>query len=449
MGSDAQRVSRRDFLRAAMMMTGGAVLAACGANGAPAASDTGASAAGTTAPNASAAGGEISFMSWGTDQERQLYADSFLVFEKDNPGTKVNYIYTPQDYDTKFKTMVAGNQVPDVFYVPENQLVTYAATGKLLDLDPYVQQDPSLTADFVPGLLDFGKTEEGKLYAIPKGWEPFVVYINKELFQKAGVEVPTGDWTMEEFREVAKQMTVTEGDRTTQYGTSLDTWWGPWSTFVGNEGGEWFKDGKSNFNDPAVIKGLTRMYDLFQTDKSAPSPSALTQSGLGTSQMFETGRVAMYPIGGWVVADYRKSVKFDWTAVEMPKGTTRINPIFSGMLAVGADSKNKDMAVKLVKFLMSKEGQKGVTALGLQMPPYQSQSNDPELVTEPPDRTAFKAAAAYHGSPVQLAVARTGRFAEFIDKYVTPELDLAFNGQQTVEDAVAKIDNNANANLFK
>lgn len=391
---------------------------------------------------------ELSFMGWGNEQERELYDKMLRKFEEKNPEYKVNYIYVPQDYQTKLKTMIAGNTVPDVFYVPETAVVEYVKTGKLEELDGHIKVNPDLVANFVPGLLDYGQYD-GKQYTIPKDWEPYVMYINKELFNKANLPIPTGNWTMDEFTDIARKLTIVEDGKAIQYGIGLETWWGPWSVFVGNEGGEWFKNGKSNFNDPKVIRGLTRMYDLFQTYKAAPSPSALQQSGMGQSQMFETGKVAMYSSGRWMVPTFRQTLNFEWTAVEMPIGEKRLNPIFSGTLAISKDSKDKEGAVKLLSYVLSKEGLQDIIGMGLAMPTNMEYFDDPTMVTGPPEVEPFKATSNYLDTKVQLEATQSGHFTEYIDKYITPELDNAFNGKQTIQEAVKKIDDGANAELFE
>lgn len=391
---------------------------------------------------------EISFMGWGNEQERQLYTNMFKKFEEKNPNIKVNYIFVPQDYDTKLKTMITGNTVPDVFYVGENLVAEYAKTGKLAELNQYIDMYPELVENFVPGLLEYGQVD-GKQYSIPKDWEPFVMYINKDLFDEEGIPVPTGDWTMDEYIEIANKLTKTKDGKVVQYGAALETWWAPWSIFVQNEGGVWFKDGKSNMNTPEVIKGLTHVYDLFQTYKAAPSPAATEQAGMGQSQMFETGKVAMFPTGMWMVPTYRESVNFEWTAVEMPIGVQRVNTIHSGTLAVSADSKHPDEAVELLKYTLSKEGLQDIIGLGLGMPTNMDYMEDPAMVSGPPDMEPFKATAEYLDTTVQLEAAMSGHFSEYIDKYVTPQLDAAFNGKQTIEEAVKQIDEKANSELFK
>lgn len=390
---------------------------------------------------------ELSFMGWGTEQEREIYNKMLKNFEAKNPGYKVNYIFVTKDYDTKLKTMIAGNTEPDIFYVDATNVAQYAKTGKLEVLDPYIKANPDLTANFVPGLLQYGKVD-GKQYTIPKDWQPYMMYINTDLFKAANIPVPTGNWTMDEFVDISKKLTIVKDGKTTQYGIGLETWWGTWSVFAGNEGGAWFKDGKANFSDPNVVKGLKRMYDLFVTNKAAPSPSAVQQAGMGQSQMFETGKVAMFPSGRWMVPTYRQSVSFNWTAVEMPKGSTRLNPIFSGTLAMGKDSKNKEAAAKLLGYILSKEGLQDVIGLGLSMPSYTTLFDDP-MVSAPPAIEPFKATSNYLDTKVQYEATQTGKFSELLDKFVTPELDKAFNGQQTIEEAVKHIDEGANSQIFK
>jgi multiple sugar transport system substrate-binding protein len=391
---------------------------------------------------------ELSFMGWGNEQEHELYAKMLKNFEAKNPAYKVNYIFVPKDYPTKLTTMMAGNTLPDIFYVDATQVAQYARTGKLEVLDPYIKMNQDLTANFVKGLLEYGAVD-GKQYTIPKDWEPYMMYINKDLFKASNIPVPTENWTMDEFMDIAKKLTVVKDGKTTQYGIGLDPSWGAWSVFAGNEGGAWFKNGKTNFSDPNVVKGFKRMYDLFVTYKAAPSPSAVQQSGMGQSQMFETGKVAMFPSGRWMVPTFRKSVSFDWTAVEMPKGTKRLNPIFSGTLAMSKDSKNKEGASKLLSYILSKEGLKDIIGMGLAMPPYTTYFDDSEMVTGPPDVAPFKATSNYLDTKVQYEATQTGHFTELVDKFTKPELEKAFNGEQPIESALKNIDEGANSQIFK
>src|SRR5215210_924877 len=91
------------FLPVALLLI--ALLGACGGSGAaPATGGNASTPTASTNTTASQETTEVSFMGWGNDQERELYANMLKQFEAKNPGYKVNYIYVPQDYGTKFQT---------------------------------------------------------------------------------------------------------------------------------------------------------------------------------------------------------------------------------------------------------------------------------------------------------------------------------------------------------
>lgn len=391
--------------------------------------------------------GEVSFMGWGDEAERVMYDKVFKDFEAKNPGVKVNYIFTPDDYYTKLQTMIAGNTAPDVFYLAEGRVAQYAKDGVCLELDPFVKKYPELTKDFVEGVLRYG-TYQDKLYAIPKDWQPVVMYINEDIFKAAGVALPTSDWTMDDYRAIAKKLTKVEGKKTVQYGCAVENYRADWMTFGAAYGGEWFKDGKSNWSDPNIVKGMSVMRDVIVTDKSSPSPAAVSSMGQSQSQLFETGKVAMFPSGRWAVPTYRETCKgFAWSAVEMPKGTTRVNPIITAALTCSAKAKNPELAVALLRHVLSDESLSTVMSLGIGLPVYQHLVDKPGVVSEPPAAAPFKAAAAYIDSKVQYAAVATTKFAQFQD-IISAQLDLAFNGSISMEEACAAIDKKANAEVF-
>ena len=51
----------------------------------------------------------------------------------------------------------------------------------------------------------------------------WVLYYNKDLFDKAGVEYPSNDLTMEDYDALARKMTSGSGD-TKVYGCHYHTW---------------------------------------------------------------------------------------------------------------------------------------------------------------------------------------------------------------------------------
>ena len=78
---------------------------------------------------------------------------------------------------------------------------------------------------------------EGKYYYLPVRGSTFSLYYNKDLFDAAGLDYPTDEWKYEdEWLDAAKQLTIREDDRVTQYGCymngmSLALWYNLFPSF--------------------------------------------------------------------------------------------------------------------------------------------------------------------------------------------------------------------------
>ena len=98
-----------------------------------------------TQPDETTTSGEktkISFMGWGTDAEIATYTAMIDQFEAAYPDVEVEYIVVADnEFDTKLQTMIGSGQAPDVFYCSIDKMMKYAATGNLLSLTDYVNNN--------------------------------------------------------------------------------------------------------------------------------------------------------------------------------------------------------------------------------------------------------------------------------------------------------------------
>ena len=117
------------------------------------------------------------------------------------------------------------------------------------------------------------------------------MYLNLDMFEEAGVDVPTNDWTVDDYKKIAEELTQKSGDRTTVYGTAINNYRADWINWMGNYDADWFADGKSNLSSPEAMEGLGVMYDLVQAG-SAPSPGSVSATGDSEDRLFITGQVA-------------------------------------------------------------------------------------------------------------------------------------------------------------
>ena len=153
---------------------------------------------------------EITWMFWGdleaTDDNISIgFKNTIDRFNEDYEG---QYHVTPittklEDYYTQLNALVDAGQTPDVFIVsPGPNLTDYVAPGVAAPLDEYLEAD-GWKDTFAGDAVFAQQTYDGKIYAIPLNTAAACVFYNKEIFEAAGVEVPT---TYDELLDVCAKI---------------------------------------------------------------------------------------------------------------------------------------------------------------------------------------------------------------------------------------------------
>ncbi len=292
---------------------------------------------------------------WDSNQEPTLreIADKF---EEENPGITVEIEVTPwSDYWTTLETSATGGSAPDVFWMNAPHFEMYAQGGMLSSLDDAIgESEIASKADFPESLVDM-YTYDGVWYGMPKGFDVAAVYYNKEIFDNAGVDYPTADWTWDDFVDIATQLTDTENNI---YGTGvqLDEQAG-WYNTVAMFGGSILTNDntESGFGDPNTQAGIQCWVDLIDAGVS-PTYSQLNDTGL--TDMFQSGMIGMifggsYSLSGFM-ADEEFADKFD--CVELPSVDGNKATVIHGLgNVIYSQSENQEAAAKFVEFLGGEE----------------------------------------------------------------------------------------------
>jgi len=320
----------------------------------------------------------LRFMFWGDIEEINIINNTIARFEKAYPNIKVHAERAPSGnpYLEKVLTQIAGNSAPDVIFVSSDDIITFAKKGLLMDLNPYIQKDKFPINQFYQGLVNRFKYQ-GKLYVIPRDIAPVAcLYYNKKLFDQAGVKYPKDNWTWNDMLAAAKKLTKV--DKTTgqviHFGLCDD--WNLWDGFVLNNGGSYADNienpTKLTLDSPQAIQAIQFRRDLVYKYKVMPSAAQLaTMGGVGTSDMFMSGKAAMFLSGIWKTPMFRKIVDFDWDIAMFPKGPMAKKPGFPGGgsgYGVIKTTKHPEEAWKLVTYLAGEEGQKELALTGLAQP---------------------------------------------------------------------------------
>lgn len=307
----------------------------------------------------------VQFASWGSKSEIDILKPIIVDFEKENSDIKVDFIHIPQNYFQKIHLLFASNTPPDVIFINNLNLPIYANAGLLEDLSTY------RSSGFYPQALE-ALSWKGRLYAIPRDVSNLVIFYNKSVFDKAGISYPRAGWTMDEFLDTAKKLT----NRPDIFGISFEEDIMFYLPYLMSEGGGILSDDLSReiINEAQSQKGLNFYADLRKKYHAAPLNSESASATM--AQMFLQGRLAMHLSGRWLVPKYREDADFDWDIVSFPNGNEgSIVPLDASGWAVAKSSKHKGEALKLIKYLSSKESIEKMTQSGLIVPAREDAAN--------------------------------------------------------------------------
>lgn len=409
------------------------VLFGCG-NSNSSAADEGSAAEGTTNSDASAAeagnGDEepvtIEVAVSGSAQEMEIHQQKFDLYMEEHPNVTIKPVDIGTERFQKLMTLIGSGTAPDIIYINE-WCYSLAYRDVLLPLDSYIEADTEFDLADYPESLLVPLRYEDQLYALPQEVSPYVVYYNKDMFEAAGLELPTDDWTMDDFYAAAKALTNPDKN---VYGYRHP---GAWADQILNwfslSGVEFDTSGTevTGLDTPEALSALEFLYNLVVVDKLSPNPAALTAMGKSADAMFRNQSVAMEASGLWTLPTYKADpLSFEWDVVRMPRGETQ--KVKAGILnwGISADTKNPDAAWDLLKFLAGPEGMRIVAESNMALPASTDEDvNQIVLDTHFPENVkAFVDSVPDVDMTDQLSIYRTEvntKLQELVDKMLIGE----------------------------
>jgi multiple sugar transport system substrate-binding protein len=203
----------------------------------------------------------------------------------------------------KLTVALQGGEAPDISYQYGSSLPQLAQAPGIVDLTQTVE-DPSWSwDDFVEGART-AATFEDRVLGVPALIDNLAIIYNKDLFDAAGVDYPTADWTWDDFRAAAKALTDPSKK---QFGFAFpasadeDTVW-HYDAMLWEAGGDILTPDNSAaaFNSPAGLQALTTLRDLSVTDQSVFNDLQNAK----IDDLFNSGKIGMVISGPWALPGY-------------------------------------------------------------------------------------------------------------------------------------------------
>lgn len=344
------------------------LLAGCGAKEAnntpaPAASTEKTEAAETAATPAPAA--EEVTLKWAIWDESttQYWGDIKKEYEATHPGVTIEMVdLGSTDYMTVLATELSGTGTDfDVVTIKDVPgYATLVQKNAIIALDDYIAKDGVDLAKFA-GATD-QVTVDGKLYELPFRNDFWVIFYNKDIFDRAGVDYPTNDMTWDEYDALARKVTDTTFGAQV-YGTHYHTWRSTVQLCAMLDGKHSILDGNYDFVKPFYEMVLNQ-----EADGVCRKYTDLKTEGLHYSAAFSGGDVAMMNQGSWFIAtlitniksgDYDANLCGNWGLVKYPHAEG-VEPgstlgTITG-LAVTSATDTPDAAWDFVKWVSGEDG---------------------------------------------------------------------------------------------
>ena len=286
-------------------------------------------------------------------------ANSFVIidkaiarFEQEHPGVRIHYYsgVMKEDYSEWLSRKLLAGKEPDVFMVLGTDFNQFSALGVMKDLDSRIQEDPDFEPDrYFSSAFRTGQYG-GAQYGLPYDVVPTLMFVNKTLLTKEGIEMPDQDWTWEELYDICRKVTKdTDGDGILdQFGIyNFD-----WMDAVCSNGGEVFQaDGSSCYMaDDRIVESVKYIRQL----------NALNQGQKVVQEDFNGGSVAFMPL---TFAEYRtyktypykirRYANFQWDCITMPAGSQgeNLSQVDTLLMGISANTRKEELAWEFLKLL--------------------------------------------------------------------------------------------------
>ena len=279
-------------------------------------------------------------------------------FEKANPGITVKFqVLEEGDLRAKVTTDIAtGGGAYDVITIGAYEVPMWGADGKLVDLTADLADPAYDVKDILPPVRS-ALSVKGKQYAVPFYGESSILMYNKDMLKAKGLTMPKRP-TWQQVATIAKKLKTSSVNGICMRGKPG---WGdlfaPLTTVVQTFGGAWY-DMKWNaqVNAKPFVEAVT-FYKKLLDESGEKDPVSYSFNECLTS--LKNKKSAM-----WVDASVAASmleatdspVKGKMGYVHAPVYKTKESGwLWSWNLAVPKSTKQKDAAVKFVKWATSKE----------------------------------------------------------------------------------------------
>ena len=316
-------------------------------------------------------------------------------FEAENPGIDVVVEQlTWKSGLEKIQAAMASGTQPDLCELGSTWLPRFSYEGVLADLTGVYE---ALADSFL--MWDSARWQ-GRVYGLPWVQGSRVLFYNRELFRRAGLDPDRPPQTWEELLEAARRVDAL-GKRIDGFGQNLGERYVLYKKFMafawGNGGRILDDDGNVVINSDATVEALEFYLRLAEY--------SLQEKQEILDHQFKSGRLGMQISGAWNLRNYQlEAPDLDYGVALVPQPATGrgTRASFAGaeMLVVFTRSKQQQAALRLARFLIDYPQARALSAAaGSVFPAARAALEDSALVADPRVRVFVEQALTSRTAP--------------------------------------------------
>ncbi|MBK8021318.1 MAG: extracellular solute-binding protein [Chloroflexi bacterium] len=385
-------------------------------------------------------------ITWYDDgNEGAVLRDLLDRFEAENPDIKVVVdTVAYQATQEQLPLQVQAGEGPDMARVTNFD----AFKGYYLDLRPYVADPAYWEASFAPLVLGALRAEDDPADALYGFANQFTVtgpFINRTLFEQAGVEVPSDSMdavTWEEWTEATKAVAEATG---TQYAVAIDRSGHRVAGPAFSEGATFFAEDGSIVMDTPGFRKFAELLVRWHSENLTPAEIWVGSGGSYAAGLpfFANGQVVMYMAGSWQIGALVRDVgdAFDWEAVPNPSGDGGSTGMPGGSVMVAfAQTEHPEEVGRVMDYLVQADVMREFVERTLFIPAHLGLG---ELNFQTDSEAAAQALVTFANEVPKLSdqayELQFGGMAFAINNPIRDRLTQVITGELTMDEAVARI----------
>jgi len=303
----------------------------------------------------------------GTDPSKDTFEQQLDAFEKKHPHIKITNESSASigdEFRTAVKTDFLTDNEPDIlFFYSGVDVTAMIEAGSVMSYEEVWKTYPEVGGDIKSAIFDLVRESDGQVYALPLTGFYEGLYINKEIFKKYNLELPS-NWD-----QFIKAIKVLRNHNITPIAAPLAQSHYLVEHFIYAQAGiDAYKDTLAGDIPEVWIKGLNTIKELF--DMGAFPKNTLALEIESAQTMFKQEKAAMIFEGSWFVGQCSDVLKDKMTIIPMPtppggaKGSSDIIAGFSTGYYISRkayeDKRKQEAVVDLVAYLTTAKAIKAI-----------------------------------------------------------------------------------------